>query len=209
MGGVVRGPPGGLGHPRAPRRGRGGEEARHHRQGADRVAGRHRRVHAAVPRVRLLLRRRVRPPDDAHRLLGRHGRGLLDVGLVVHRVGLVAPAAALRPGALVRGPEGRALLPPLRHRAVEPRAGPARRVPGRGGRVGLRPLPAGRSRRCRRLRGGGGAEWLGRVDDDTVDAAVQHGRGGEPRPGLRGRRRGRAWPTIWSTPSWGRARRTG
>src|ERR1700744_589120 len=43
-----------------------------------------------VPRVRLFLRRRVRPPDEAHRLLGRHGRGVLDVGLDLHRVGLVA-----------------------------------------------------------------------------------------------------------------------
>ena len=31
------------------------------------------------------------------------------------------------------------VLPALRHRAVQPRAGPARRLPRRGGRVGLRP----------------------------------------------------------------------
>ena len=144
-----------------------------------------------MPRVRLLLRRRIRPPDHAYRLLGRHGCGLLDVGLVVHRVGLVAPPAALRPGAPLRGPQGRALLPPLRHRAVEPRAGAARRLPGRGGRVGLRPLPSRRLSRCRGSGGGWGRRVVGRVDDHAVDAAVEHGRRGEPRPRLRGRRRGR------------------
>ena len=63
---------------------------------------------------------------------------------LLHRVGLVAPPAALRPGAALRGPQGGAVLPPLRHRAVEPRARPARRLPRRGGRVGLRPPPPGR-----------------------------------------------------------------
>ncbi len=36
-----------------------------------------------------------------------------------------------------------------------------------------------------------GGRMAGRVDDDAVDAVVQHGRGGEPRPGLRRGRRGR------------------
>ena len=74
---------------------------------ADRGPGRHRRVRPALPRVGLLLRRRVHPPDHAHRLLARHGCGLLDAEPVLHRVGVVAPAAALRPGAALRGPQGR------------------------------------------------------------------------------------------------------
>ena len=204
----LRGPPGRLGHPRAAGRGRGGEEARHHGQGADRGAGRHRRVHPAVPRVRLLLRRRVRPPDDAHRLLGRHGRGVLDVGPDVHRVGLVAPAAALRPGAPVRGPQGRAVLPPLRDGAVEPRARPARRLPGRGGRVGLRAPAPGRPARPTSV-GGRRRRVAGRVDDHAVDPAVEHGRGRQPRPHVRRRRRGGDGRRRWWTRSWGRGRRPG
>ena len=46
----------------------------------------------------------------------------------LRRVGLVAPPAALRPGAALRGPQGRPLLPALRHGAVQPRARPARRL---------------------------------------------------------------------------------
>ncbi len=44
---------------------------------------------------------------------------------ILHRVGLVALAAAVRPGLALRGPQGRALLPPVRHPAVKPRARPA------------------------------------------------------------------------------------
>ena len=151
----------------------------------------------------LLLRRRVRPPDDAHRLLGRHGRGVLDVEPGLHRVGLVAPAAALRPGPALRGPEGRALLPPLRDGAVVARARPARRVPGRGGRVGLR-APAHRRRRSGR--GGGRRRVAGGVDDHAVDAAVQHRRGGRTPTSSMRWWTGRWWPTSWWTPVFGRGR---
>ena len=143
---LVRGPPRRMGHPRPSGRGRGGEEAGHHGQAADRGRGRHRRVRPALPRVGLLLRRRVHPAHHADRLLARHGRGLLDAEPDLHRVGLVAPASALRPGAALRGPQGRPVLPPLRHGALEPRAGPARRLHRRRGRVGLRAVPARRSR---------------------------------------------------------------
>ena len=64
---------------------------------------------------------------------------------------------------------------------VEPRAGPGRRLPRRGGRVGLRPAPPARRRpgRCRR------GAVVGRVDDDTLDPPVEHGRGREPPADLR------------------------
>ena len=98
-------------------------------QAADRGAGRHRRVHPLVPRVGLFLCRRVRPLDHADRLLGRHGRGLLDAQPVVHRVSVVAPPAAVRPGAALRGPQSRPLLPPLWHGPFEPRTRASRRLP--------------------------------------------------------------------------------
>ena len=52
-------------------------------------------------------------------------------GLDVHRVGLVVAEADRRQGHALRGPPGRALLPALRHRAVEPRG--RARLPGRRG----------------------------------------------------------------------------
>ena len=103
----------------------------------------------------------------------------------VHRVGVVAPPPALRPGPALRGHQGRPLLPPVRHRAVQPRAGPARGLPGRRGRVGLRPPAPGR----RRPGAGGWRHLAARLDDHPVDAPLQHRGGREPRPHLRGRRR--------------------
>ena len=50
----------------------------------------------------------------------------------------------LGPGPPLRGHQGGAVLPPLRHRLEQPRARAARRLPGRGRRVGLRPVPAAR-----------------------------------------------------------------
>ena len=123
----------------------------------------------------------------AHRLLGRHGRGLLDVGPVVHRVGLVAPAAALRPGAALRGPQGRARTAPAaapRCRATSwasPTSTGTRRTSRPTSGSAWSTADPARWRRRRRV--------AGRVDDDAVDAAVEHRRGGEPRPHLRGRRR--------------------
>ena len=113
------------------------------------------------------------------------------LGPDLHRVGLVAPPAALRPGAALRGPQGRALLPALRHGTVEPRAGPARRLPRRGGRVGLRPAPPRRPATPPLV---GDGRVAGGVDDDAVDPAVQHRGGREPR----------ARSTPWSTDARGR-----
>ena len=75
----------------------------------------------------------------------------------------------------------------VRHRALEPRARPARRVPGRHRGIGLRPIPRGR----RRLR-------PPRLDDHPVDPAVEHRGRGRPRP------RVRAGPTR--APEWWRHR---
>ena len=65
-------------------------------------------------------------------------------------------------GRHLRGPQGRPLLRALRHRAVEPRAGSAGRVPGHHRPVGLRALP-GRRPRLRPAR----------VDHHALDADLQ------------------------------------
>ena len=69
----------------------------------------------AVPRVGLLLRRGVEPADRADRLLDRPRRRLRHARERVHRVGLVEPEADLGRGPALPGPQGRALLPALRH----------------------------------------------------------------------------------------------
>jgi len=193
--GVRRSPEGRVGHPRAARRGRGGEAAGHHGQEPDRGTGGHRRVHPALPRVGAQLRRRVEGPHPADRLLDRHRRRLLDVLDRVRRGGLVQPEGPLGPGPAVRGHQGGAVLPALWHGAVQPRARAARRLPGRGRRVGLCPLPPGRRghRPGRPPAPGPGADHpggavAGGVDHDPVDAGVQHRCGGGPGARLRRRR---------------------
>ena len=103
-----------------------------------------------------------------------------------------------RQGPALRGPQGRALLPALRHGALQPRgrAGlPGRRRPER-----LR-APAGRRGR----RPAAGRRRAARVDDDAVDARLQRRGGGRPRAHLRARqgraaRRARScWPRRWSS----------
>ena len=84
---------------------------------------RDRRVQPALPRVGVLLRRGVEPADRADRLLDRPRRRLRDARARLHRVGLVGAAPDLGPGPALRGPQGRALLPALRHGALEPRGG--------------------------------------------------------------------------------------
>ena len=180
-------PPGRLGHPRPAGGGGGRKAARDHRQATDRRGGRHRRVHPPVPRVGARLRRGLATADRAHRLLGRPGRRLLDVRPRLRPVGLVAPEAPLRPGPALRGPEGRPLLPALRHRPLQPRARPARRLRRRGGRVGLRPAAPGRpGPGPGGVAGRGRGHLAGGLDHHPVDAAVQHRGGRPPRPGLRG-----------------------
>ena len=70
-----------------------------------------------VPRVGLRVPRGLERADRAHRLLGRPRRRVPHARPHVHRVGLVGAAADLRQGPALRGPQGRAVLPALRHRA--------------------------------------------------------------------------------------------
>ncbi len=83
-------------------------------------------------------------------------------------------------GLLVRGPPGRAVLPPMRHRAVRSRAGPGLRDRRRP--VGLRPAPAD-------LRAVGRRGVSAGLDDDAVDAGLEHRDCGPPGRHLRGRHR--------------------
>ena len=78
--------------------------------------------------------------DRAHRLLARPRRRLPHARPDLRRVGLVGAEADLRQGPALRGPQGRPVLPALRHGAVlaRGRAG----LQGRRRPVGLRALPA-------------------------------------------------------------------
>ena len=79
-----------------------------------------------------------------------------------------------------RGLPGRAVLPALRHRALRPRARPGLRDGDRP--VGVRPVPADVGP-VRRLRG------AARLDDDALDAGLEHRGGRAPRGRLRRRDR--------------------
>ena len=117
---------------------------------------------------------------EPHRHVARHRRRVLDARQRVHRERVVAVPPDVGRRQHLRGLQGRALLRALRHRAVEPRARPARRVPRRHRAVGLRALP-GRRPRLRPAR----------VDDHAVDAAVERRRRGRPRHRVRPRARAR------------------
>ena len=131
---------------------------------------RHRALQREVPLVGAALRRGLAVADEPDRHVARHRRRVLDALQRLHRERVVAVPRDVGHGHDLRGLQGRAVLRPLRHRAVEPRAGPARRVPRRHRAVRLRALPVGRSR----LR-------PPRVDHDTVDAALQRRRRGRAR----------------------------
>ena len=161
--GTVGAAQGRLGLPRPARRAGRGEGARLLRQAGHRGL-RRRGVQRQVPRERAAPRRRVRAHDDAHGLLVRHGRRLPHDGRLVRRERLVVAQADRRQGPARRGPPRRAVLPPLRHRAVRPRGGPG--LPDGDRPVGVRPLP-GHERpvvgaRC----------CTAGVDDDAVDAGL-------------------------------------
>ena len=123
--------------------------------------------------------------DEWSRLTERIGfwidtdQAYYDADQRLHRVGLVVAQGDLEEGPAVRGPQGRALLPALRHGAVlaRGRAG----LQGRRRPVGVRALPA--ARRGRRV--------AARLDDDAVDAHLERGAGGRRRHHLRARARGR------------------
>ena len=208
MRGLPGGPPGRLGYPRPAGRGGGREEARHHRQAPDRGGGRHRRVHPPLPGVGAGLRRRLAAAHRAHRLLGRPRRRLLDVRPGLRPVGLVAPKAPFRPGPALRGPEGRPLLPPLWHRAVQPRARPAGRL--RATRRTSRPTSASvwstPTRRSSAPGGSGGATSLVVWTTTPWTLLVQHRRRRPSRPRLTRWSTGCWSPRRWSTPCSARGR---
>jgi len=85
----------------------------------------------------------------------------------------VAAQEAPRQVAAVPRPQGAAVLPPLRHRAVVARAGVGLRH--RPDQHGVRDVPAGGRPRAPARR----------VDHDAVDAALQRGRRRAPRPRVR------------------------
>ena len=123
--------------------------------------------------------------DRADRVLARPRRRLPHARPELHRVGLVGAAPDLRQGPALRGPQGRPVLPALRHRAVEPRG--RARLPGRRRPVGLRPLPGRRGRRP-----AAGRRRAARLDHDAVDARLQRRRRRRPRADVRAREDRRA-----------------
>ena len=163
MRGYLRRAQGRLGLPRPAGRDRGRAAARHHVEGRDRGL-RHRRVQRASAASRSstyledwdALTERIGfwvDLDDAYRTLDP----------TLHRVGLVGAAHDLGQGPALRGPQGRPLLPALRHGAVQPRG--RARLPGRRRPVRLRALPGRRGRRA-----AAGRRRAARLDDDAVDA---------------------------------------
>ena len=89
------------------------------------------------------LRRGLVGAHRRDRHVDRHRRRLLDaVATTTSRSSGGCSARCGTRACIYEGYKVVALLRPLRHRAVEPRARPARRVPGRHRPVGLRALPA-------------------------------------------------------------------
>ena len=163
-----------LGLPRPAGRAGGREGARLRDQGRHRALRRG-RVQRQVPRVGAALHRRVERADRADRLLDRHRRRLLHAQQRLRRVGLVVAQAGLGEGPAGRGPQGRPVLHPRRHRAVLARG--RARLPRRGRPERVRALPA--ARRARRL--------AARLDDDAVDARPARRHRRRPRRHLRAR----------------------
>ena len=116
--------------------------------------------------------------DDAYRTLDPD----------LHRVGVVGAEDHPRQGPALRAPQGRALLPPRRDDAVQPRARPARRLQRRRRPVGLRAPAAvegkgdgrpGEAAWCGRpRRGRSSPTWRSPCDPDLtyVRAGVDGGR---------------------------------
>ena len=109
-----------LGHARPARRDRRRAAARVHLQGRHRAL-RHRRVQRPVPRGGARAPRGLEGADGADRLLGRPRRRVLHVRRDLRRVRLVGAQDDVGPRPALRGPQGRAVLRALRHRALLPR----------------------------------------------------------------------------------------
>ena len=169
-----------LGLPRPAGRDRRRAAARHLHQGGDRGV-RDRRVQRQVPRVGLRVPRGLERADRADRLLGRPRRRLPHAR---HRATSSRSGGRcktdLGQGPALRGPQGRALLPALRHGAVQPRG--RARLQGRRRPERLRALPGARGRRAAAAR-----RRAARLDDDAVDAGLQRRGRGRPRADLRAR----------------------
>ncbi len=125
--GSLRAPSSWLGHPRASGRSPGRK--------ADRASRERRRSksESASPSSRgsvasrcSTLHRGVRTAHRAHWLLDGHGARVLHVPRDLHRVGVVAPEAAVRARTALRGLQGRSLLPALRDGTLVARTRPAR-----------------------------------------------------------------------------------
>ena len=173
-----------LGLPRPSGRAGDREGARPREQSRDRGV-RDRRVQRQVPRVRLPLRRGVEALQRADRRLDRHGRPLRDHGQRLHRVGLVGAAPDLGRRAAVRGSQGRALLPPLRHRALLARGGAG--LPRRRGPIRLSEAAHRRADPERRdsREPAPGRRPASRLDHHPLDADHQRRRRSGPRDRIR------------------------
>ena len=161
----------------------GREGDRLDRQGRHRAL-RHRGLQRPLPRVGHVPHLGLEPPDRADRVLGRPRRRLPDHGPRLRGVGVVGAEVAVGRGPALRGPQGRALLPALRHGAVQPRARPARRVPRHRRPVAVRALPGGRTARAAAAR-----RRAAGLDDHAVDAGLARRHRHRPGPALRARPR--------------------
>ena len=125
------------------------------------------------------------------------GRRLLHARERVRGVGLVVAQAGVGEGPPDRGPQGRAVLHPLRHRAVVARAGARLQGPSSTrpctSRFPLKDDPG---------------DGVPRLDHDAVDAAVERGarreRGCHIRVRTRRATRCSCWPSRSSSASWAR-----
>jgi len=161
-----------LGHARPAGRARGRKAIGARRQGADRGL-RHRAVHQGVQAVRLEVQGRVGKDVRARRLLAGHGKSLHHLRGQLHRVRLVEPEADRRQGPSLQGPQGRALLPALRNRALVARGFAGLQIGA--GQVRVRALPRQGPREHLALR----------VDDDALDASFERRAVREPRRRVR------------------------
>ena len=131
-----------LGYARPARGAGGGKAAGPGRQAADRGL-RHRALHRRVQKERMEVSARVGGNVRPCGLLGGYEEPLHHLQGRLYRVRVVEPEGDLEKRPALQGLQGRALLPPLRHRALQPRGraglqGGQRRF-GHGSLQGRRP----------------------------------------------------------------------
>src|SRR5919201_939366 len=135
-----------LRFPGPARRGPGREGAWAQLQTGDRGV-RRRRVRAPLPRVRRRVRGRPDGSVQAPRPVDGLGRRLLHVLGHEHRVHLALPAGVPSPRLALQGPPLDAVVPALRHLALQARAGGRRELRRARASVALRELPLEGTRR--------------------------------------------------------------